>query len=492
MIFRISWNVSCYIIADISPRTFRSQTLSSASAILHRTGAFVARVTNPGMRRRLPLLLLALFALLVATKLVRILPHFDGWAKLQTYTRVDFWIESSECTVRTGTILTYCMPDGTVIPIEDKSLADDRGHTLIANVYALITGRAIDHRALTITNALINALGLLSVAASLIAIGRPGAALVVLLFGYRLVVPGPVPSADATAAYVGAFSFALAGVILLAAVPLESGGSTRKHFFAMLVLATALLATATLLRQPFGIGGFLIAGAVLVARLVYERKFASTGRMRRVAALAAGLVFATFFSTHALIGLRSALYGIPRGEHVIQHGISHNLYMGLGVPGNPWGIKWSDEEGHAHASKIGPVRYASSAHYDNLWYLYLQIALNHPLQVMKIYVDKLSETLLVISDNRHGRLARVALLITVLLTAYMLLRRQGAAQDNMIVFSVWGMFGIVVLQGVLALPMVTFISPGPFAGACGLAVLIAAVTRRVLRRLHGRAPAAAA
>jgi len=476
---------ACHIIGEYLARTFRSRrTLSSASAILNRIGVFVARLTTLRIGRRVPLLLFALLAILLAIKVLRILPHIDGWAKSPTYTRVDFWIGSSECTVRSGTFLTYCMPDGKIVPIEDKSLADDRGHTLIANVYAFITDRPIDRRTLTLANVIINAVGLLSIAAALLAMGWPGAAVLVLLFGYRLVIPGPVASPDATAAYVGAFSFALAAVILIASVPMTSGASTPRRFFVVVMLATLALAAATLLRQPFGVGGFFVAAVLLGTRVVRERGGSPGRQMPRAAIIAAGLVLATFFSTHALIGARSVLYGIPRGEHIIQHGISHNLYIGLGVPGNPWGIKWSDQDGFDHASKLGSVRYASSRHYDNLLYLYMQTVLNDPLVVAKIYVDKLRDSLLIISDRNYRRLNRVAALLIILLAAHFFLRRQGASRENLLLSAVWGMFAIVLLQGVLALPLLIFLSPGPLSVACGLAVLIAAVTQRALSRLH--------
>lgn len=78
--------------------------------------------------------------------------------------KVAYWISSSECTVKTGAILAYCLPDGKITGIENASLADDRGHTLLANLYALATGRAIDRHKPTAANLILNGAALVVVA----------------------------------------------------------------------------------------------------------------------------------------------------------------------------------------------------------------------------------------------------------------------------------------------------------------------------------------
>src|SRR5450759_2785514 len=81
----------------------------------------------------------------------------DSWANIPVYNRVDSWIMSSECTVKTGAILAVCSPNGKAVGIEDVSFADDRGHTLLVNLYSLVTGRVINRKALTVGNVVLNA-----------------------------------------------------------------------------------------------------------------------------------------------------------------------------------------------------------------------------------------------------------------------------------------------------------------------------------------------
>ena len=116
-----------------------------SESIYRRSADLGARLIR-GVRAR-PWIVACLFvvaATALTGKVVRTLPNSYDWAKTETYARVDHWIASSECTVKTGALLAYCHDDGRVSGIEAVSIADDAGHTLIANVYALATGKAID------------------------------------------------------------------------------------------------------------------------------------------------------------------------------------------------------------------------------------------------------------------------------------------------------------------------------------------------------------
>jgi hypothetical protein len=57
---------------------------------------------------------------------------------------------------------------------------------------------------------------------------------------------------------------------------------------------------------------------------------------------------------------------------------------------------------------------------------------------------------------------------------------------------VWASFGVVLLQGVLAMPWHQFISPGKYAAICGFAVLGECAFRRLLQEPIGDATARAA
>lgn len=420
----------------------------------------------------------------------------DRWANVDVYYRVDHWILSSECTVKTGAILAICSPNGKAGAIEDVGLADDRGHTLIANLYSLVTGRVIDRKGLTVVNIALNALAFYGLVCAFFIYGWQGTALLLLIFGSRMAVPGPLPSADSNAAHIAAFCLAMIAVLWIAHAPLTRAKNSTIRFFVGLIVATFCLAWSTLLRQPYGLGGFLVVVLILAVRLFMlgrHHGFEVTARTVswRSATAIICLAVAAFYSTSALIKVREIVYGVPRGERIIQHGISHNLYLGLGVENNPWGIKWNDGYGYESATRIGKADYASEEHYANLWRLYFNIVLSDPIAVLKIYAGKLGSSLLVAAGDDSRKLTKGGVAILILLTILIWSRRSPKGDEMIVALGTWAGFGTVMLQGVLALPAGGFISPGKLGALCGIVVLVEAVGRSVAVRLQEKARAIA-
>jgi hypothetical protein len=205
-------------------------------------------------------------------------------------------------------------------------------------------------------------------------------------------------------------------------------------------------------------------------------------------ALLVGIVFvATFQSTSILLSLRSALFDVPRTSSVSSHGISHNLYMGLAVEGNPWGIKWDDGAAHADINAGGRIPYGSDQHFSNLRQRYLSIVANHPVQVAQIYANKLLHTLLVIPQKARPSLIVATCTIALLLSLALLLRRRSTTpSEALMLFVAWASFGMVVLQGVLAMPAYQFVSPGKFASVAGFVVLLETTLRSMVRDRSGK------
>jgi len=104
-----------------------------------------------------PLICFVVLSCPLVIRTIHSVKQADSWASVDVYQRVDYWIMSSECTVKTGAILAICSPNGKPAGIEDVGLADDRGHTLIANVYSMVTGRVIDRKVLMAVNIALNA-----------------------------------------------------------------------------------------------------------------------------------------------------------------------------------------------------------------------------------------------------------------------------------------------------------------------------------------------
>jgi hypothetical protein len=193
---------------------------------------------------------------------------------------------------------------------------------------------------------------------------------------------------------------------------------------------------------------------------------------------------ATFYSTSVLIKIREVVFGIPRGERIIQHGISHNLYMGLGVENNPWGIRWDDLYAYESASRIGKVDYASEEHYANLRRLYFDIVLSDPITVLRIYVKKFGKALLIAAGDDSRDLVKESVTILMLLSILVWVRRSPKGDETIVAVGIWAGFGTLMLQGVLAQPWGHLISPGKLGAVCGIVVLLEAVGRSIAARLE--------
>src|SRR5437867_850066 len=86
--------------------------------------------------------------------------QFDSvrrYTDLATYTRVQGWLDSAECTQKRGVILAVCRANDTIAPIEDVWSADDRGHALLANVVAALRSSPVTRLTLARLNLFLNA-----------------------------------------------------------------------------------------------------------------------------------------------------------------------------------------------------------------------------------------------------------------------------------------------------------------------------------------------
>jgi hypothetical protein len=252
--------------------------------------------------------------------------------------------------------------------------------------------------------------------------------------------------------------------------------------------ASACLAWSTLLRQPYGLGGFLVVLLVLVFR--WSQAIRNSGSawksiaVWRICVVLGALTLATFYASSLLVALRGVIHDVPRSSSAIMsHGISHNLYMGLGVPGNPWGIEWDDVKALTSAGLADQVQYGSIDHYRGLRDRYVQILVSSPVVVASIYGRKFVDSVLEVTQNRTpARRATLWGLLLLLLTAVLArARRRLTTAELTTLLAAWASFGLILLQGVLALPEHQFISPGKFAAFLGFAVLTECVLRGVLQ-----------
>jgi hypothetical protein len=158
----------------------------------------------------------------------------------------------------------------------------------------------------------------------------------------------------------------------------------RGWSLATLAAATIAASFASSVRSQAGLGIALAALAVAVAR---ERGF-------RWRALGAGVVVVAYLlvsplGIDAVRNYSQSLAHVPQSARTPPgHPFWGNVYIGLGVVPNPWGIQWHDQSAQQAVAKVDPTAKSIPAQQRILRHLYLQIVFHHPLEVLRIYSIK--------------------------------------------------------------------------------------------------------
>jgi hypothetical protein len=191
---------------------------------------------------------------------------------------------------------------------------------------------------------------------------------------------GPHPAAFGAACFAAVLPIALLGF------PAISG--SRKSFSIWIVIGILCLAVATLLRQAIGLMGVAAGCSAVVAYFMIYRWRARAG-LTTCAILIAGIFLS--YQTPALVSLaRNVAYDVPPARFPEQHGIWHNVYIGLGAVENPFGLTWNDSDALKAVMRIDPtIIYTSARYYAVLRDEYFSILKQHPMEVAGVYLKKL-------------------------------------------------------------------------------------------------------
>lgn len=401
-------------------------------------------------------------------------------AAADTYGRVDGWIGAARCARRTGALLTACTADGRRVPIEDHSVADDIGHSLVLGLVARHTDLALDRVTLVRVNLVLNLAGLAVLTTLLAAGGFPIAAAILLPWGGSIVFSEHM-SADVQGAYYGVVAFALAMPLWLAIGARRTLPAAR--YWTLLVACGPLLALAALIREPIGIVGLATTLAALGLHLFLRRREQESGR--RIATVAIVLV-AVLISQRAapwLVDYRAHAYGVGPGQLQSSHGIGHNLFMGLGTERNPWGIQWDDVYAARAVQAADPdIVYASRAYHRKLMAMWWESVQSHPLAALRIYLAKLVAAL----NLRPPGHPKFGLFIPITLVAlFWGLRRGRGREPNPELTAQWPLHATVALftagflmQGVLTVPSPAYLFPSGVGGIVIWALLLECFARR--------------
>jgi hypothetical protein len=297
------------------------------------------------------------------------------------------WVKSADCARTTKAILAICQGD-RLLPIADLSAGDDPGPPLVLGLYAALSGAVVTETDVSRVNTILNYVGLVSLAGLLFRLRLPFLSFLVLTVGAvianKLHSLGPHPGHLGVACLVALLPLAILGI--------PSTGPSRTSWWLWMVVGLLGLAVGMVFREAIGLMG--VVAALLALGVSY---FCSLMKMRHMG-LAHLVVLVTTVLTiltpYTILRARDAVFDIAPSTRMEQHGAWHNLYIGLGVVENPFGIVWNDDDGVQAVKEVSPgTLYLSAEYYSILKRKYFEIVLHHPIDVITIYLKKVMKAL---------------------------------------------------------------------------------------------------
>lgn len=368
----------------------------------------------------------------------------------------NVWLESTQCAVRTGAWLALC--DGNSLPLKpiaSKALADDPGHAFLLDMKAIITKRPMNLVDVASLNLAINFAGLISIAFALLLLrAYVGAILWVALgstFYLHFVGVSPHPS------FLGATSFS--ALLPIGIISLRNATLSCRRKAALIAMGLFGMAVATLIREPIGTMGLLISlSALAVAR--FAKPVRISNKMTVLIVLAVLFVAQT---PRWVFMARDATFPMQKISVIQTHGISHNLYIGLGVVPNKFGLKWLDDVASEAVKRVDPsIAYVSPAYYKVLWQLYFERVKEDPLEVLRIYTVK-GKQMLQEAFPMWGPKLWIFLILLVLILS-LTRHYQSTTQARAVpLYPMTGIslayIGFFLLQGIIAHPSYLYADP---------------------------------
>jgi len=372
----------------------------------------------------------------------------------------NVWIKSAECARETGAWLAICS-ENKLLPVAQFALADDPGQAFLLGLIARVKDRSISVYDVARLNIFINLLGVLAIAALLFAARLEVASLVVLMLCsvpyFSWVGASPHPG------LIGAAT--MAAILPMTILFGELGYLSRIRYILFLFFGAALLGLAAMLREPIGTMSLVISlGALVYVALNKTKKINSLHQKTWLLVLLV-LVFFSWQTPRWALVVRDALFPVQPASLVQTHGISHNLYIGLGAGGeNKFGIRWDDGFGDAAVKSADPsVKYVSPEYFRILWREYLSRVAEDPLEVVRIYAIKSRKIL----AHRLPAWAPPLWLVIIgscalLFASYRRWGRQdaiGFGATSIVFMTALAFIGMFIAQGVLAHPAKQYAHP---------------------------------
>lgn len=294
----------------------------------------------------------------------------------------NVWLKSAECARETGVWLVVC-ESGKLIPISDRALADDPGHALILAGWALVADRIINVIDVAHLNLAINLAGLLVLAATLLFLGAYIPAVVLLLLGPYVFLEwfGTSPHW----ALIGLS--AMQPLLPLGLVARSRRWASPASSLCLILIGLLALAFASLVREAIAQMTLVVTLGTLV--WMAATRWRTDRRLTGLLVIALATLLASQ-TARLTVSLRDRIYHVEPAAVVVTHGMSHTLYIGLGVVENKFGIRYDDLAGREAATKEAPhVPYLSRDYFRVMWSLYFQRWSEDPLEISRIYFKKL-------------------------------------------------------------------------------------------------------
>lgn len=457
----------------------------------HIVGLLVARYRPHGVRRiqihwRVPAWGLVLAKSLIVAMCVlfiglpQLLSSFQAAQRYATATESDWEgtnnsLESAKCVRKTGKWLLQVCEGDRIVPFS----AEDPGQALLLSAWARLAGRDITVMDVARLNLAINALGLVVLAATLIAFGAFTTAVVVLILGPTIFLSwfDTLPHW----ALIGTVSMQL--VLPLALVARARSWLSPKVSASLVGAGLLLLAFASLLREAVGLAALLITICAGVWAMWHDRR-----RPRRWAATIAILAAAGVASqsSRLVVAARNAAYTLDASDLPATHGMSHTLYIGLGAVPNKFGIRYEDAVGREAALAAAPgIAIYSKDYYRVMSELYWRKWREDPGEVIRIYLVKLG---ILLGDSVIEPAPPLAVLLALAIGIQLMERRRrwtagdrGGETRLAITLVVLALIGLVLAQAMLATPTRLYTMPiGP------LILVLAGIAVENLASLAGR------
>jgi hypothetical protein len=366
------------------------------------------------------------------------------------WSATNIWLDSSECALRRGVWLALCEGDN-LVPISERAVADDPGHALLLELWSVAAGRRATLVDVARLNTVVDTIGLLALAGLVFALRAYVTSILLLWLGpiHYLGWMGTSPHWS----YIGLVS--LSALLPIALVAKNIGLLGGCSAWAWIAAGTLSLALASLMRESIALMGLLVTFASLVVLLFRRAPVLPLAIMAIVVVLAVS-------TPRWVVAARDAAFPMQPAARVATHGLSHTLYLGLGVIENEWGIRYDDLYGAATATAIDPaIVFGSPEYFSLMGRLYLARWLDDPIEVARIYLEK--AWLLLSAQTMSGPPFGVYLLLGII---HLLLatwagawQRLGFVQGQVIEAVGLAFLLLFLAQAMVAMPSQTYAMP---------------------------------